>query len=178
MPAESPAPADGQPLSKKAQKRLAKAAYIAERKKERRAAEKERKKEKKRALAEKRAAGELDEEEAARDRKRQKKEQGPRTPFNARIVVDLGFDDKMTENVSGKSGWFAHRVFLWRRTAGGEVSDVAVGVYVQREPEGCPSVLFAAVHVAEWTDVGAHGRDEQRRIQAVGQRGMVGGRLH
>ncbi|TFK93636.1 hypothetical protein K466DRAFT_460837, partial [Polyporus arcularius HHB13444] len=92
------APADGQPLSKKAQKRLAKAAYIAERKKERRAAEKERKKEKKRALAEKRAAGELDEEEAARDRKRQKTEQGPRTPFNARIVVDLGFDDKMTEN--------------------------------------------------------------------------------
>ncbi|RPD67375.1 hypothetical protein L226DRAFT_529722 [Lentinus tigrinus ALCF2SS1-7] len=99
-PAASPAPSpsEDQPLSKKAQKKLAKAAYIAERKKERRAAEKERKKEKKRALAEKRAAGELDEEEAARDKKRQKTEQGPRTPFNARVVVDLGFDDKMSEN--------------------------------------------------------------------------------
>lgn len=89
-----------QPLSKKAQKKLAKAAYIAEKKLERRAAEKERKKEKKRALAEKRAAGELEGEEAGRDRKRQKIEQGPRTPFGARIVIDLGFDDKMTENVS------------------------------------------------------------------------------
>ncbi|KAI0722475.1 guanine-1-methyltransferase-domain-containing protein [Earliella scabrosa] len=104
-PAEAPAEApdstpDGQPLSKKAQKKLAKAAYIAERKKERRAAEKERKKEKKRVLAEKRAAGELDEDEetAGRDRKRQKTEQGPRTPFGARVVVDLGFDEKMTEN--------------------------------------------------------------------------------
>ncbi|KAI0711047.1 guanine-1-methyltransferase-domain-containing protein [Cerioporus squamosus] len=93
-PAVSPAPASVEEGAEK----LAKAAYIAERKKERRAAEKERKKEKKRALAEKRAAGELDEEEAARDRKRQKTEQGPRTPFNARIVIDLGFDDKMTEN--------------------------------------------------------------------------------
>ncbi|KAI0326714.1 hypothetical protein GY45DRAFT_1328584 [Cubamyces sp. BRFM 1775] len=91
-----------QPLSKKAQKKLAKAAYIAERKKERRAAEKERRKEKKRLLAEKRAAGELDPEEEAelreRERKRQKLEKGPRTPFNARVVVDLGFDEMMTEN--------------------------------------------------------------------------------
>ncbi|KAI0658568.1 guanine-1-methyltransferase-domain-containing protein [Cubamyces menziesii] len=91
-----------QPLSKKAQKKLAKAAYIAERKKERRAAEKERRKEKRRLLAEKRAAGELDPEEEAelreRERKRQKLEKGPRTPFNARVVVDLGFDEMMTEN--------------------------------------------------------------------------------
>ncbi|KAH9854928.1 guanine-1-methyltransferase-domain-containing protein [Lenzites betulinus] len=88
------------PLSKKAQKRLAKAAYLAERKKERRAVEKERRKEKKRALAEKRAAGELDpeEEEAEQQRKRQKMERGPRTPFGARVVVDLGFDEMMTEN--------------------------------------------------------------------------------
>ena len=92
---------DQQPLSKNAQKRLAKAAYLEEKKRERRAAEKERKKEKKRALAEKRAAGELDEDEVGgRSNKRQKTEQGPRAPFGARIVVDLGFDDMMTENVS------------------------------------------------------------------------------
>ncbi|OSD04443.1 hypothetical protein PYCCODRAFT_1347315, partial [Trametes coccinea BRFM310] len=89
-----------QPLSKKAQKKLAKAAYIAERKKERRAAEKERRKEKKRLLAEKRAAGELDPEEEAelQKRKRQRTDKGPRTFFNARVVVDLGFDEMMTEN--------------------------------------------------------------------------------
>ncbi|KAI0832825.1 guanine-1-methyltransferase-domain-containing protein [Trametes gibbosa] len=88
------------PLSKKAQKKLAKAAYLAERKKERRAIEKERRKEKKRALAEKRAAGELDpeEEEAEQQRKRRRTERGPRTPFGARVVVDLGFDEMMTEN--------------------------------------------------------------------------------
>lgn len=51
------------PLSKKAQKKLAKAAWLAERKKERRAVEKERRKEKKRAFAEKRTAGELDPED-------------------------------------------------------------------------------------------------------------------
>ncbi|KAI9057409.1 hypothetical protein FKP32DRAFT_1598279 [Trametes sanguinea] len=89
-----------QPLSKKAQKKLAKAAYIAERKKERRAAEKERRKEKKRLLAERRAAGELDPEEEAelQKRKRQRTDKGPRTFFNARVVVDLGFDEMMTEN--------------------------------------------------------------------------------
>ncbi|KAL1944097.1 hypothetical protein VTO73DRAFT_3282 [Trametes versicolor] len=86
------------PLSKKAQKKLAKAAWLAERKKERRAVEKERRKEKKRAFAEKRAAGELDPEDEERERKRLKVDKGPRTPFAARVVVDLGFDEKMTEN--------------------------------------------------------------------------------
>ncbi|KAM5542329.1 hypothetical protein V8D89_003788 [Ganoderma adspersum] len=91
-----------EPLSKKAQKKLAKAASIAERKKERRAAEKERKKEKRREFAQKRDAGELDadELERERERKRQKTEggSGRRTTFGARVVVDLGFDAKMSEN--------------------------------------------------------------------------------
>ncbi len=106
-----------EPLSKKAQKKLAKAAYIAERKKERRAAEKERKKEKRREFAQKRDAGELDADELEReqDRKRRKTEEGPgrRTSFGARVVVDLGFDAKMTENVSviGFSlRWFGGRM--------------------------------------------------------------------
>lgn len=100
-PTDSPAPASApqapqsQPLSKNAQKKLAKAARIAEQKKERRAYEKEKKKEKKRELAAKRAAGELDGEELPRKKARV---EGPRTPFQARIVVDLGFDDLMTEN--------------------------------------------------------------------------------
>jgi len=101
-PAESSGPsveAPAQPLSKNAQKRLAKAAWVAEQKKERRAAEKARKKEKKRIQAEKRAAGELDEnEEQSRVTKKRRTGEGPKKPFKARVVVDLGFDDKMTEN--------------------------------------------------------------------------------
>lgn len=89
-----------QPLSKNAQKRLAKAARLAELKKERRAYEKEKKKEKKRALAAKRAAGELEDSEGEDAPRKKAKTEGKRTPFDARIVVDLGFDDLMSENVS------------------------------------------------------------------------------
>jgi tRNA (guanine9-N1)-methyltransferase len=86
-------------LSKNAQKKLARAARIAEQKKERRVYEKEKKKEKRRELAAKRAAGELDEGEEGGPKKKVRVE-GPRTPFNARVVVDLSFDDMMTDNVS------------------------------------------------------------------------------
>ena len=115
-PLADASPTATEPLSKKAQKKLAKAAYIAERKKERRAAEKERKKEKRREYAQKRDAGELDpdELERERERKRQKTEGGSggrRATFGARVVVDLGFDAKMSENVRVRSrfgswSWF------------------------------------------------------------------------
>ena len=101
--AESSIAAVTQPLSKNAQKRLAKAARLAEVKKERRAAEKERRKERKRLQAQKRAAGELDSDETAdaesRKKRKVEEQKGPRVPFGARVVVDLGFDDMMTENV-------------------------------------------------------------------------------
>jgi tRNA (guanine9-N1)-methyltransferase len=91
------------PLSKKAQKKAAKAARFASQKLERRAREKEAKKEKKRL---KRAAQEQDQDgegegEDAITRKRAKvlKSTGPTTKFGARLVVDLGFDDKMTDKV-------------------------------------------------------------------------------
>lgn len=144
------------PLSKKAQKKLAKAAWLAERKKERRAVEKERRKEKKRAFAEKRAAGELDPEDEERERKRLKIDKGSRTPFAARVVVDLGFDEKMTENVSIIA--CSSVVALTLGGVGGQVALIAARVYVQREQEGAASVLLAAVHFAEWTDAYAHGR--------------------
>ena len=180
-----------EPLSKKAQKKLAKAAYIAERKKERRAAEKERKKEKRREYAQKRDAGELDpdELERERERKRQKTEGGlggRRATFGARVVVDLGFDAKMSENVSVPfSVWVL--VVVWGctdqrlkggwGTAGGQEPYVAACVYVQREQEGGASVLVAPFHVVGWEDEGADGWDEQLCVQAVGWRGVVGGRL-
>lgn len=126
QPTSEPA---SQPLSKKAQKRAAKAAYLAEQKKERRAAEKERKKEKKRVLAERRAAGELDEEEEARLRKKRRTGDGPKRPFKARVVVDLGFDDQMTENVSA---WPEHmyRVCKSNCYTGGEVAHVAARLHL------------------------------------------------
>ncbi|KAI0920775.1 hypothetical protein AcW1_005049 [Taiwanofungus camphoratus] len=103
QPVNSEASSSTQPLSKKARKRLAKAAWIAEQKKGRRAAEKERRREKKRLLAEKRAAGELEEgyegEQSGSNKKRRVEEfKGPKKPFGARVVVDLGFDNMMSEN--------------------------------------------------------------------------------
>lgn len=100
---ESQSQSEPQPLSKKAQKKLRKAEFLAERKLERRAREKEKKKEKKRERAERIAAGE-DVDTAAEDdgraKKRAKLSHGaPRNAFGARVVVDLGFDDKMSEKV-------------------------------------------------------------------------------
>ena len=90
-------------LSKNAQKRLLKAQRKEEFKAERRAREKALKKAKKVELREKRARGELDddEEEKTRQVKRQKlSHDGPKEKFDARLVIDLGFDDKMTDRVS------------------------------------------------------------------------------
>lgn len=80
-----------QPLSKNAQKRLAKAARRAEQKLERRAKEKALKKEKKRARA-----VEAEDDPLPRPKKQRV---APR-PFEAQIVIDLGFDELMTPKVS------------------------------------------------------------------------------
>jgi tRNA (guanine9-N1)-methyltransferase len=102
--AEIEEPGDGQgtstqprPVSKKAMKKAAKAERIAATKLERRAREKEARKEKKRILAEKRAAGELNEEDEEETRRRAKR---PRIDFAGNVVVDLGFDELMSDKVS------------------------------------------------------------------------------
>jgi len=82
-----------EPLSKKAQKKAAKAARYAEQKVERRAREKERKK-LKRAVAQ----PEPQDEDGPKS-KRAKLDPSSQTKFGARLVIDLGFDDKMTEKV-------------------------------------------------------------------------------
>ncbi|KAJ7771104.1 guanine-1-methyltransferase-domain-containing protein [Mycena maculata] len=78
--------------SKSSLKKAARREKFAAQKLERRAKEKLAKKEKKKIRAEKRAAGELDEDEEPQHKKRRV---GP--PFGGRVVVDLGFDEKMTE---------------------------------------------------------------------------------
>ena len=86
-------------LSKKAQKRALKMARMEERKLERRAKEKAAKKEKKRKRAERIASG----EQLSEDEMTQKRAKMNRTkePFAARVVLDLGFDDKMSDKVRG-----------------------------------------------------------------------------
>lgn len=91
----SPEAKMAEPLSKKGQKKAAKAFRYAEQKAERRAREKERKKLKRAA-----AQPELhDEDGAAPQSKRIKLCPSPKIKFSARLVIDLGFDDKMTEKV-------------------------------------------------------------------------------
>ena len=85
------------PMSKKAMKRAAKAERVAATKLERRAREKEARKEKKRILAEKRAAGELNEEDDEETRRRAKR---AKIDFAGKVVVDLGFDEMMSDKVS------------------------------------------------------------------------------
>jgi tRNA (guanine9-N1)-methyltransferase len=90
-------PSEAVVLSKKAQKRALKMARLEERKIERRAKEKAAKKEKKRKRVERVAAGEqLSEDEVTE--KRAKMNQAKK-PFSARVVLDLGFDDKMNDKV-------------------------------------------------------------------------------
>lgn len=86
---------ESQPLSKKAIKKAAKAERLAALKIERRAREKEARKEKKRIIAAKRAAGELDPDEDEKNRQKKK----PRIHWGGTVVLDLGFDEMMTEKV-------------------------------------------------------------------------------
>ncbi|KAI3601403.1 trna (guanine-n-)-methyltransferase [Moniliophthora roreri] len=81
-------------LSKKAMKKAAKQQRYQEFKLERRAREKETRKEKKKILRQKRAAGELDEEIAQLERRKKRRKL---EPFGGRVVVDLGFDEMMSE---------------------------------------------------------------------------------
>lgn len=84
-----------EPLSRKAQKKAAKAARYAEQKAGRRAREKERRK-LKRAAAQPEPQ---DEDGAVPQSKRVKLDPRSQTKFGARLVIDLGFDDKMTDKV-------------------------------------------------------------------------------
>ncbi|KAL4076286.1 guanine-1-methyltransferase-domain-containing protein [Scleroderma citrinum] len=88
-----------QGLSKKAQKRAAKAVRLHELKLERRAREKETRKRKRRERAQAIANGECDANIACK-RRRINNEGDESATFKARIIVDLGFDELMTDKVS------------------------------------------------------------------------------
>ncbi|KAG9101999.1 tRNA (guanine(9)-N(1))-methyltransferase [Ceratobasidium sp. UAMH 11750] len=88
-------------LSKSAQKRQAKVERFAQLKQERRAREKEEKALKRKEREEQAAAGEDVGPSDSKKRRVTREGEGPVLPFNARIVVDLGFDEKMTEKEVG-----------------------------------------------------------------------------
>ncbi|VDC04137.1 unnamed protein product [Peniophora sp. CBMAI 1063] len=92
---------DAPPLSKNAQKKAKKAELMKARKLERRMREREARKDKKRKRAERIAAGEeLSDHEQARKRAKAAAA-GPKKPFDARVLIDLGFDDKMSDKEVG-----------------------------------------------------------------------------
>lgn len=85
--------------SKNSLKRAAKAKRYAATKLERRAREKQAKKEKKRLIARNRAEGTIDESDIANSRTKRRRTEAPSERFGGRVVVDLGFDDKMSDKV-------------------------------------------------------------------------------
>jgi tRNA (guanine9-N1)-methyltransferase len=122
------------PLSKKAQKKAVKAARYAEQKAERRAREKERKK-LKRAAAQ---PGTHDEDGAVPRPKRLKLDPTSQTKFGARLVIDLGFDDKMTEKVRSRLGLPLFAVFYRHAKEVVSLSSQLAYTYSANRKAPCP----------------------------------------
>lgn len=94
--AAPPASAEGEPpMSKSRMKKLRKQAEVKAKHAERKAREKAKRAE----LRAKRDAGEIPPDALPPRKKRKIAPAGTPTPFNARVVIDLGFDDKMNEKV-------------------------------------------------------------------------------
>jgi hypothetical protein len=122
------------PLSKNAQKKAAKAARFAALKPERRAKEREARKEKRKL---KRAAEDAESGKSSRKRAKVEDTRGPQKKFGARLVVDLGFDEMMTDKVcSFLFYWVMILLYyvLWLILCGGDsgsnLADFTVGLYV------------------------------------------------
>lgn len=115
-----------QGLSKNAQKRAARATRLRELKLERRAREKEAKKQRRRERTLAIANGEP---EGINSRKRRRTAE-PEI-FNARVVVDLGFDELMSDKV-GVSLYSCLLPKVIRPRIGDQFSYFSIGLYLQR----------------------------------------------
>lgn len=134
-----------QGLSKKAQKRAAKATRLHELKLERRAREKIAKKNKRRERAQAIANGKLD-ENTSRKRPRTNGE-GQTEIFNARVVVDLGFDELMSDKV-GVSLCSCLRNVISPPRVGDQLSYFSIGIHVQRKQTCRARILGTNVYLA------------------------------
>lgn len=133
-----------QGLSKKAQKRAAKAARLHELKLERRAREKVAKKNKRRERVQAIANGELDKNTS---RKKWRANGGGEAEiFNARVVVDLGFDELMSDKVSvSLCSCLLHEVIP--PSVGDQFSYFSIGIYVQRKQTCRALILGTNIHL-------------------------------
>jgi len=155
-------PSPPQPLSKSALKKVAKAERYAAYKIERRTREKEAKKEKKRQKAAKRAAGELGEDEEEENKRRTKKPRvGRGNKFRGKVVVDLGFDDMMTEKVCTSGDFIQLNYFfiLIHRVSGSDITMFPTGIHIQCQSSRVLS-FYPFLYFAQWTHVHATGRHE------------------
>jgi hypothetical protein len=167
------------PLSKNAQKKAAKVARFAAQKLERRAKEKEAKKEKKRIKAQKRAAGELEEDEVQEEEEKKRMMKRAKTGsgqklFGARVCVDLGFDDMMTDKVGENDEvlWIERKTYF---VVGNHIIVLAARVRLQCEPKIDMSIFFCLVHISQWPDIYATRANEQCSLQEVDRDGVVAG---
>lgn len=145
------------PPSKTALKKAAKVERFAALKVERRAREKEAKKVKKRQRAEKRAIGELDADDEQERRKKKAK-----IEFGGRVVVDLGFDDKMSEKVGSNIFPMAFTTIPSYCSTerdddqycylGNHVTVLPVSIHLQHQSK-CILPLLFALHFVKWSHV-------------------------
>ena len=131
-------------LSKNAQKRALKMARLEERKMERRAKERAAKKEKKRKRAERVAAG----EQLSGDEKQKRAKVDRTNPFAARVVLDLGFDDKMSDKVRGAFAFHSMSQTDWSSQEITSLCSQLAYVYStnRRSPNPFQSLLFTSLN--------------------------------
>jgi hypothetical protein len=184
-------PASPAPLSKNAIKKAKKAERHAALKLERRVREKEKKKEKKLLKAHAREMHETDthsEEEDGVDREGQRrgekrarlevdrgavKLKGKEKPvvFGARVIVDLGFDEFMNENVCPTWPSAKQRPI---NPAGDKISGFSTSIHIQCKPTNIFPVL-STVHFPQWAHISATERCRRRSIQTMDEYRVVGG---
>jgi hypothetical protein len=141
------------PLSKNAQKRLLKAGRLAATKADRRAKERAARKAKK---AERREAGE-DDPDGLAAKKARRKYAPPSEKYGSRVVVDLRWDDRMTDKVgpSGAPNWDKEMKILKQRLSqytGNHVARLS-DCTLLFEQSMCPSPGRAHVHLF-WRQTG------------------------
>jgi hypothetical protein len=180
-------PVSPAPLSKNAIKKAKKAERYAALKLERRVREKEKKKEKKLLKAHAREMHGTDthlEEEDGVEKEGQRrgekrarldvdneavKLKGKEKPvaFGARVIVDLGFDEFMSENVCPT--WPSVKQRLINPT-GDKISGFSTSIHIQ-----CKPTNIFSVHFPQWAHVSATEHCRRRSIQTMDEYRVVGG---
>lgn len=167
---DSEAPAEP-PLSKNAQKRILKAAKRMEFRLVRRAKERQARKAKKRARA-------IEEAEQDPSQPISKKPKLVQTPFDARIVVDLAFDELMSAKVL-EINCFSESDFVLNNTTapGVRLSVFSAWIHLFVSKEIPHSFLFPRLHFTGWSNKTSPRARRARVLPSMERDEMVGGEL-